>query len=303
MRVPLLRRSRPWRDVMRDAWNFHPHPTVLFQRASSDIYEMDDLSQWFLLPRLLPVINFLLKLFASLFRILYSAENTHNILGRQGQSKHTASRVFLKNSVMATSTSSEGILAQCCRDHHCLHDMNRTSDDQHLVFFQEIQNTTSMSSDSIASDRGLNSTVEAPSSGQLLVHGQPSSVPHLRATIQAKDRGQVVNVALDPRQITNPDLPIPHQHPTAEDWEAYRHIFTQLYIVENRTLREVEAIMKEQYQFQARLVLFIKTCPVYFFFSGKVTDHLSVKKCLRTGSKSGDSARTIQQQNENFWPK
>jgi hypothetical protein len=38
---------------------------------------------------------------------------------------------------------------------------------------------------------------------------------------------------------------------TAEDWEDHRALFTQLYITENRSLREVMRIMKENFGFAA----------------------------------------------------
>jgi hypothetical protein len=98
----------------------------------------------------------------------------------------------------------------------------------------------------------MDSMVEVPFWGQLLVRGQPSPSFHLKSAIQTKDGSQVVNAAVGPHQPIDRYLPIPDRHPTAEDWRACRHIFTQLYSVENKTLPEVIGIMKEQYHFRAR---------------------------------------------------
>jgi hypothetical protein len=38
---------------------------------------------------------------------------------------------------------------------------------------------------------------------------------------------------------------------TAEDWEDHRALITQLYITENRSLKEVMRIMKENFGFAA----------------------------------------------------
>lgn len=49
-------------------------------------------------------------------------------------------------------------------------------------------------------------------------------------------------------------LPPPNYPPTAKDWETYRPLFTQLYSVENRTLKEVMDIFRTQYSFRATSV-------------------------------------------------
>ncbi|KAE8451744.1 hypothetical protein EG329_003201 [Mollisiaceae sp. DMI_Dod_QoI] len=46
-------------------------------------------------------------------------------------------------------------------------------------------------------------------------------------------------------------LPQPAYPPTRRDWEAYRTIFTHLYLTENRSLKEVMSIMEDQYKFRA----------------------------------------------------
>ncbi len=98
----------------------------------------------------------------------------------------------------------------------------------------------------------MDSMVEAPFWKQLLVREQLSPSSHPKSAIQTNDRSRVVHAAVGPRQPVDRDLPIPNRRPTAEDWLAYRRIFTQLYKVENKTLREVMNIMKEQYRFRAR---------------------------------------------------
>ena len=49
----------------------------------------------------------------------------------------------------------------------------------------------------------------------------------------------------------NLTFPLRSQHPNAEDWEFYRTTITQLYLEENRTLKDVKAIMKDTYGFNA----------------------------------------------------
>jgi len=45
--------------------------------------------------------------------------------------------------------------------------------------------------------------------------------------------------------------PRPNREPTAEDWATHRHIFTELYSVQNKTLREVMEVMRNEYHFRA----------------------------------------------------
>jgi hypothetical protein len=46
-------------------------------------------------------------------------------------------------------------------------------------------------------------------------------------------------------------LPVPNRHPTTEDWEFYRPVFTRLYRDENRTLKDIKSIMRDVYGFNA----------------------------------------------------
>jgi hypothetical protein len=74
----------------------------------------------------------------------------------------------------------------------------------------------------------------------------------------------------DPAQWNAPDLayrprepsviarPEP-RHPSREEWEEIRPIFTKLYITENRTLEDVRSILDEQYGFVAKY-LFSTSC-------------------------------------------
>jgi Clr5 domain len=67
----------------------------------------------------------------------------------------------------------------------------------------------------------------------------------------------------DPAQWNPPDLayrprepsvivrPEP-RHPSREEWERIRPIFTKLYITENRTLEDVRSILEKQYGFVAK---------------------------------------------------
>jgi hypothetical protein len=57
-------------------------------------------------------------------------------------------------------------------------------------------------------------------------------------------------------------LPKRTQYATAEDWKCHRALFTQLYIHENKTLKEVQFIMREQYGFNATQV-----SPVFTLFA------------------------------------
>jgi hypothetical protein len=67
----------------------------------------------------------------------------------------------------------------------------------------------------------------------------------------------------DPAQWNAPDLayrpcepsviPRPEpRHPSREEWEEIRPIFTKLYITENRTLEDVRSILDRQYGFVAK---------------------------------------------------
>jgi len=53
----------------------------------------------------------------------------------------------------------------------------------------------------------------------------------------------------DPQQSLGP--PLPNYPPTAEDWQTHRAIFTQLYNIENRTLKDVMQIMEGRFGFRA----------------------------------------------------
>jgi hypothetical protein len=50
---------------------------------------------------------------------------------------------------------------------------------------------------------------------------------------------------------TNGVLPRPNYPPSQRDWDAHRTLFTRLYQVEERPLKEVMEIMKDRYQFRA----------------------------------------------------
>jgi len=203
------------------------------------------------------------------------------------------------NFVMASATSSEELFTQSHQDLHRFHGTNQANSNGPLVLFQGIQDTPSMSSYNIISGQDMGSMVDTPFWGQLLVRGQSHPSAHPESAIQTQDGGQVLNVAVDPRQHVDRRLSIPNRHPTAADWQACRTVFTQLYSVENKTLEEVVGIMKERYNFRARWVLSILIFHTSLFSSSeKVADHLLVQECLSRGSKTGDSVRTTQQQSE-----
>jgi hypothetical protein len=75
------------------------------------------------------------------------------------------------------------------------------------------------------------------------IHAQDS--PHI--TFYHADRDLNTNLDRDAVQV----LPPPSNPPTRQDWEAYRAIFTQLYRIENRSLKEVISVMANQYNFKA----------------------------------------------------
>jgi hypothetical protein len=56
--------------------------------------------------------------------------------------------------------------------------------------------------------------------------------------------------------------PVPKYPPTAKDWENYRSIITQMYSVENRTLKDVMEIMKKRYTFRATYVSVVRSVQV-----------------------------------------
>lgn len=157
------------------------------------------------------------------------------------------------NSVMASSTSSEGLLTHSHQDLHRFQSAKQPNGNGHLVLFQDVQTTSSTPSHEILSGKNMDSMVaEASFWEQLLGRGQPSTSSHPKSATQTKDGSQVVHAAIETRQPADRDPPVSNRPPTAKDWQAYRTIFTRLYKVENRTLREVMGIMKEQYHFRAR---------------------------------------------------
>lgn len=52
-----------------------------------------------------------------------------------------------------------------------------------------------------------------------------------------------------------PLLPTPAYPPTQQDWDNYRDIFTRLYQVEDRSLKEVKELLQQHYGFRATLVM------------------------------------------------
>jgi Clr5 domain len=152
------------------------------------------------------------------------------------------------NFVMASSRVSEDLLTQTYHGLHRFPGPNQPSGGGVSVLFQDVQITPSTPSHDIISGQNMDSMVGTPSWEQLLVRGQPSPSSHPKSAIQTNDGISVVH----PRQPVDRDLPIPNRPPTAKDWQVYRSIFTQLYKVENKTLREAMNIMKEQYHFRAR---------------------------------------------------
>jgi hypothetical protein len=173
--------------------------------------------------------------------------------------------------VKSSSTSSEDFWTQSNQHPHRFHGTNQPYDSGHLVSFQGFQINPSTPPHAIISGKDMDSAVEAPFGGQLVVCGQPSPSSHPNLAIQTRDGSQVVNVAVDPHQPADRDLPIPNRRPTAEDWQAYRNIFTQLYKVENKTLKEVMGVMREQYHFRARRVSSILILLSIFIFFKRET--------------------------------
>jgi Clr5 domain len=45
--------------------------------------------------------------------------------------------------------------------------------------------------------------------------------------------------------------PEPPKHPTAQDWDNIKPVFTKLYSVENRALKEVKNVLERDYGFVA----------------------------------------------------
>ena len=62
---------------------------------------------------------------------------------------------------------------------------------------------------------------------------------------------QVSHAALDMGPNQNKSSLSTGRLPTAEQWRSHRDAFTQLYMVQNKTLKEVIEIMKDQYHFSA----------------------------------------------------
>jgi len=72
--------------------------------------------------------------------------------------------------------------------------------------------------------------------------------------------------------------------PTSEQWSDIKEVFTQLYIVENRKLKDVRDILSKKHGFNARSVL--------NHGNGAPSSHIpSVKKCLKDAYLTGKSGR------------
>jgi len=75
---------------------------------------------------------------------------------------------------------------------------------------------------------------------------------HILAThVTIADHEDPVLPSIELQRLDVQSLPLANTPPTPQDWEAYRHIFTQLYSLDNKPLKEVQRIMAEQYQFHA----------------------------------------------------
>lgn len=85
--------------------------------------------------------------------------------------------------------------------------------------------------------------------------------------------------------------------PSPEPWSLYKETIIDLYIVQNRSLKDVTRIMAKQHGFSARynlylpLVLTASLCNETQT-SRRGTDRLLVDANTKTNSRNGESART-----------
>jgi hypothetical protein len=78
------------------------------------------------------------------------------------------------------------------------------------------------------------------------------SGPGNASTFNLTDGRQAVTASEFQKQ--NQSLPVPSRPPTLEDWNAYRAIFTTLYLEEKKTLGRTKEIMSNRYGFHASYV-------------------------------------------------
>ncbi len=65
-------------------------------------------------------------------------------------------------------------------------------------------------------------------------------------------QSSTISVAHDPQFDTAHPLTKPDDPPTAKQWEFYREIITELYLNDDRDLKDVIETMRSEYQFRAR---------------------------------------------------
>jgi hypothetical protein len=90
----------------------------------------------------------------------------------------------------------------------------------------------------------------------LLSHSQATPVnvsgPGNASTFNSTDGRQAVTASQFQKQ--DQVLPVPRRPPTPEDWNAYRAIFTTLYLEEKKTLGQTKEIMRNRFGFHASYV-------------------------------------------------
>jgi hypothetical protein len=82
--------------------------------------------------------------------------------------------------------------------------------------------------------------------------------PHFGTGNNSRNLDQEENMNVDIHKLPQsnggcrwPQLPTPEYPPTQRDWDNYRSIFTELYQVEDRPLKEVKYLLERYYGFKA----------------------------------------------------
>jgi hypothetical protein len=85
--------------------------------------------------------------------------------------------------------------------------------------------------------------------------------------------------------------------PTSEQWGEIKEVFTQLYILENRKLKDVRDILSKKHGFNARSVLPIANS------SGAYSLIPPARRCSKDAFSIGKSARTTRPKTRKLSPR
>ena len=127
--------------------------------------------------------------------------------------------------------------------------INDTINNQHFPIISEPQ--TASTDDLIMTEEKIVAPTCAASTQQALCMISESCSQNSQVVYQAGGVDQVPHAALHMGPSQNKPSLFTGRLPTAEQWRSHREAFTQLYMAQNKTLKEVIQIMKDQYHFSA----------------------------------------------------